>query len=322
MNKRAKRRAFGIFVLVAIMYVTVAFKLQDKIHPGRLASVGGDGPKAMTLVPSGQTAGGAAEAVSPAGRDERKTGHETSLLPSGEDGQNRSGELREKEGSARQAHPGSMALSKAAGSTSVLVSLPMVSFAMQQKWIDRDGLVSAVKVGCGSTSWKKPLDILRDKDIDGLRSLANTIGKKNLLLFLSKEGIPVPKDVSAEEILLGQGYRIEKEKLLELYGKYVTNEFDGLFPYADANTAIARSGRSFAYVTARRHRGVEQERPAQGWQVPNVTNLSIKAAVAELNRHTSNIKVFGNGVVADQQPKAFEWVRGEAECIIYGRTYR
>jgi exo-beta-1,3-glucanase (GH17 family) len=56
--------------------------------------------------------------------------------------------------------------------------------------------------------------------------------------------------------------------------------------------------------------------------VPNLINLSVRAAIEKLASHTSKIKVYGNGNVVEQSPRAFERTRGETECTIYGRTAR
>jgi beta-lactam-binding protein with PASTA domain len=57
------------------------------------------------------------------------------------------------------------------------------------------------------------------------------------------------------------------------------------------------------------------------WRMPNLEGLPIKAAIDKLAAHTSRIKVHGSGFVVDQSPKAFERLKGNSECAIYGRLY-
>jgi hypothetical protein len=56
--------------------------------------------------------------------------------------------------------------------------------------------------------------------------------------------------------------------------------------------------------------------------MPNLANLPMKTALEKLALKTSRVKIYGSGVVMDQNPKAFEKVKGEAPCAIYGRSYK
>ena len=56
--------------------------------------------------------------------------------------------------------------------------------------------------------------------------------------------------------------------------------------------------------------------------MPNLANLPMKAALEKLASKTSRIKIYGSGVVTDQNPKALEKVKGETQCAIYGRSYK
>jgi hypothetical protein len=47
----------------------------------------------------------------------------------------------------------------------------------------------------------------------------------------------------------------------------------------------------------------------------------VRAAVEKLAAHTSQIRIYGNGVIVSQSPRAFERLRGEAECSVQGRLY-
>ncbi len=57
-----------------------------------------------------------------------------------------------------------------------------------------------------NVAWKKPLEILKDHDEDGLRSIFSTIGQKRVLEFLKQEGVNPSGRLSAEDIILGRGY--------------------------------------------------------------------------------------------------------------------
>jgi hypothetical protein len=54
------------------------------------------------------------------------------------------------------------------------------------------------------------------------------------------------------------------------------------------------------------------------WRVPNVTDLPMKKAISKLLPYTRDIRVFGSGRVVKQHPRAFERVRGEVRCVLYG----
>jgi len=87
--------------------------------------------------------------------------------------------------------------------------------------------------------------------------------------------------------------------------------------------AIVKTSKGFEFSQAKEVYRTDQEKTeSPEWTMPNVTNLSMRAAVEKLALYTSKIKVYGNGNVVEQSPRAFERTRGETECIIYGRTAR
>jgi len=86
---------------------------------------------------------------------------------------------------------------------------------------------------------------------------------------------------------------------------------------------VVKTKKGFEFSQAREvHRADREKMEDPEWTMPNVINLSVRAAIEKLALHTSKIKVYGNGNVVEQNPKAFERIRGETECIIYGRTAR
>jgi hypothetical protein len=205
----------------------------------------------------------------------------------------------------------------------LFIALPLVAYAIKEGLIEREGLILVQKEGYTTVNCKKPLDILRDKDEHGLKAIARLIGKRQSLDFLKKEGIALNQDVDSEKIITGIGYSIEKEKLLSLYNKHVSEDFQGLFPFVMHGLAVVKTKKGYEFSQARE--GQEADRAKmedQEWMMPNLVNLSVRAAIEKLALHTSKIKVYGNGNIVEQSPRAFERTRGETECTIYGRTAR
>jgi hypothetical protein len=62
-------------------------------------------------------------------------------------------------------------------------------------------------------------------------------------------------------------------------------------------------------------------RGREEWDMPNLLHLPMRTAVERLSPHTGRIRVMGSGDVVEQHPRSTERVRGEAECILYGRTF-
>lgn len=206
---------------------------------------------------------------------------------------------------------------------SLFIALPLVAYAIKEGLIERDGLIFIQKEGYNTVNCKKPIDILRDKDEQGLKVIARLIGKRPSLDFLKREGIVLNQDLDSEKIIFGIGYSMEKEKLLSLYSKYVSEDFQCLFPFAMHGVSVVKTKQGFEFSRVREGQGIDRAKAEdQEWMVPNLINLSVRAAIEKLASHTSKIKVYGNGNVVEQSPRAFERTRGETECTIYGRTAR
>jgi hypothetical protein len=64
-----------------------------------------------------------------------------------------------------------------------------------------------------------------------------------------------------------------------------------------------------------------QRQSREEWSMPDLLYLPMRAAVEKLSTHTGKIRVLGSGHVVEQNPRSFERVHGEAECVLYGRTF-
>jgi hypothetical protein len=205
---------------------------------------------------------------------------------------------------------------------SLFIAVPIVCHAIREGLIEKDGLIFIKKDEYNNPRWKKTLDILKDKDEEGLRSISKAIGKKQIIDFLKKEGITQKQEIPMEDIILGKGYGVEKKRLLSLYDKHVRTDYPGLFPFSLEGVGIVRNKNGFEFQDKRDFAKESRGKEDTEWMVPNLTNLTIKDAFEKLSTHSAKIKIYGSGSVVDQNPKPFQRIRGETECIIYGRTYR
>lgn len=205
---------------------------------------------------------------------------------------------------------------------SYFVAIPIVCFAIRQGLVEREGLIFIRKEAQGSSYCKRPMDILKEKDEEGLRSMAKIIGKKQLISFFKKEGVALREELDPQDVILGKGYVIEKNVILSMYNRNVPEDYGTLFPYTIHTTEIRRVNDRFEFGhvpdTLRTHPDNNQNE----WVMPGLVNLPMKTALEKLAPYTSKIKIHGSGLVVEQQPKAFEKMKGETECIIHGRPYR
>ena len=323
-TKAINRRALAVYLVVCLLYVSVAFRIPEKLSMKRVA-VRPDAPsRDMNIQGSFESAGkgphprGATEERPPVPTDAHATAPEAS-----------STEITHAP-PEKGLTPGKPALerpSQVAGAPAgpeveprFFISIPITCYAIKEGWVDKETLVFSKKEGQHST-WLKPLDILKQQDEDGIKGILNIIGKNRLKEFFKKEGIDIRHNLSPEEIILGRGYLIEKKKLLSLYARFVPDECNDLFPLVLAQGGVVKRKQGFQFVStveaARVHTGQEESE----WRMPNLEGLSIKMAVDKLASHTGRIKVHGSGFVVDQSPKAFERLKGNSECAIYGRLF-
>lgn len=311
MNKKANRRAFFVCLLVTVMYASVAARLPEKFNVARVS--GEKRPMSKTLgasIPKPATKLPVSEVHASAPKDELSEKDSTDMpMPATEvPGSPTDAPVSGKNGDSME--PG------------LLIAIPIVSHAIKTGLIEETGLIFVQKEGYNTINCNKPIDILKDRDEQGLRVIARIIGNRQSLDFLKKEGILTKANMDSESIILGAGYMINQEKLLSLYDKHVSRDFDKLFPFVANGVAVTKTSKGFALVPAKERPQVPNVKEESEWMMPNVMNLPMKAAIEKITVHTSNIKVHGSGVVTDQQPPPFERTRGETECVLYGRSLR
>lgn len=204
----------------------------------------------------------------------------------------------------------------------LFIAIPIVMFAIKEGIIEKGGLICIKGRNTARADFKKPLDILKDKDEDGLVSVAEIIGKKQIFQLLKKEDIVVKKELSLSNLILGKGYAIDRKKLLMLFAGYVTGEDNGLFPFVYNNMEIVKGPKGFEIAGFNGRGGTQVATTNAEWVMPDLANLPMKTALEKLAGKTSRIKIHGSGYVMDQNPRAFEKIRGETPCVLYGRSYK
>ncbi len=205
---------------------------------------------------------------------------------------------------------------------SLFIAIPIVLSAIQEGLIEKEGLILIKGETNARADFKKPFDILKDKDEEGLASIAGIIGKKQLLHLLKKDGITIKDDLELNDIMLGKGYTIEKKALLAGFDNHVTDEHKGLFPFMFHGLEMTKTAKGFEIVEKDRHTKINSPVAETEWVMPNLINLPMKGALEKVSVRTSKIKIMGSGIVTDQQPKPNEKVRGDIDCTIYGRSYK
>ncbi|MBA4389676.1 MAG: hypothetical protein C0399_01900 [Syntrophus sp. (in: bacteria)] len=203
---------------------------------------------------------------------------------------------------------------------SLFIAIPIVLSAIKEGLIEKEGLILIKGETNARADFKKPFDILRDKDEDGLVSIAGIIGKKQLLHLLKKDGISIKDDLELSDIILGKEYTIEKKSLLASFDNHVTDEYKDLFPFVSNGFEIAKTSKGFEIVETRGRAKINSQPAETEWVMPNLINLPMKGALEKVSMMTSKIKLVGSGIVTDQQPKPYEKVRGDIDCTIYGRS--
>lgn len=295
MNKKSRKRAFFVYVIICLIYICVAFRLTEKVSMQRTTDVQAAPSRGMMVPAPGES------------NDVSEPRVETVKEPT-------------PEPVRPTTQIESVAGEQSAMEPSLLISIPVICYAIKEGWVEKEGLIFSKKDAYNNVSWKKPIEILKDHDEDGIRNILNTIGNKRVLEFIRREGITAGTGLSAEDIILGRGYTVDRQKLVALYDVYVSKGYDELFPFSVQQGGMVKSASGFQLRQGRElpkeaHKAAETE-----WMMPNLTNLPIKVAVEKLSTHTSRIKVYGNGYVMSQSPRALERLKGERECTIQGRS--
>ncbi len=304
MNKKSKKRAFFVYVILCLFYAVVMFRIPEKLNMTRISDPQ-SGPSKSSFLPAPQSSG--------RGDAARLPGEKTvdAALPA-------KGEPAAKE-PVKQATEGAIA-ERADMEPSLLISVPIVCYAVRERWLEKDSLIFTKKDAYNNVTWRKPIEILKEHDEEGLRSILSTIGKKRVVEFMKKEGVAVGSDLSPEDLILGKGYRVDKQRLLALYDRYVADTCDEVFPFATRQAGIARGTGGFYFTKGRDSLRESAKAPEPEWMMPNLANLPMRLAIEKLAPYTSRVKVHGSGHVVSQSPRAFERLRGEPECVIQGRS--
>ncbi|OPY69574.1 MAG: hypothetical protein A4E57_01059 [Syntrophorhabdaceae bacterium PtaU1.Bin034] len=320
MNKKSKRRAFFVCAIMCLLYVSVSFRLPQKMSMTRTSDERQVPSEGMMMPVAGAETGeqkrssmekAAHVTVAPAAARETE---EKVKAPEINHVQTVSVDAAPDVKNEKLALPGGSGVEP-----SILISIPLVCYAIREGWVEKESLIFGKKDAYNNVRWRKPIEILKDHDEEGIRNILTTIGQKRVLEFMKEEGISPKSGLSAEDLMLGKGYQLDKEKLLSLYEKHVGNTCDEIFPFSVKELGIAKGARGFQLTTGKEgprdvSRSVEAE-----WMMPNLTSLPMRLAVKKLAAHTSRVKVYGSGHVVSQSPKAFSRLTGEQECIIQGK---
>ncbi len=314
MNKKSKKRAFLVFVLICLLYVSVTFRFPEKMSMKRISEEQTPPSKGIILpVPDMDTTtrnpSPSQRALSPSTASPASP--ETGEAMIGPEVKNQSAAMKDDQSTA--AGPSGI-------EPSLLISIPVVCYAIKEGWIEKESLIFGKKDAYNNMIWKKPIEILKDHDEDGVRSILTTIGQKRVLDFIRKEGLSPASELSAENIILGKGYRVDEEKLIAMYNKHVGTTCDELFPFSLREIAIAKGKYGFEITRGKEGLKNNNKTAEAEWMMPNLANLPIRLAIGKLSAHTGRIKVYGNGHVVSQSPRAFERLNGEQECVIQGRV--
>lgn len=325
MNKTSKKRAFFVVFAICLVYISVAFRITDLFSMRRVLPDHSSQTSPMNVYAGGlekeETSGN-----SPKPAEETDQTRDTLPFPaSAQETSPRYAPgmtLRSehvKEPTKNRVGAAVAANDELPVEPSLLIALPVICHALKEGRVDKNGLIFSKKNGYNNGNWKKPADILRDHDEEGVKVLLHTIGKDFLLETLRKEGIQVRPDVSTEQLMAGKGYTVDRKKLLSLYHLHVADGYNDLFPFMLPTAGVIRTKAGFELVGPMKT--VKPAKAEEEWLMPNLANLPLRLAVEKLAAHTSKIKVYGSGVVVEQSPRPFERLRGEPECSIQGRLY-
>ena len=314
MNKKSKKRASLVFVLICLLYVSVTFRFPEKMSMRRISEEQTPPSNSMTLQASDtdttdRNASPSQRALSPftafpasPETDEAMMRPEVKNQPAAM-----------KDNQSTPAGPSGI-------EPSLLISIPVVCYAIKEGWIEKEGLIFGKKDAYNKVIWKKPIEILKDHDEDGVRSILTTIGQKRIVEFVRKEGLSPASELSADDIILGKGYRVDEEKLIAMYNKHVGTMCDELFPFSLRDIGVMKGKYGFEITRGKEGPKDDKKTAETEWMMPNLANLPIRLAIGKLSAHTGRIKVYGNGHVMSQSPRAFERLQGEQECVIQGRV--
>jgi hypothetical protein len=312
MNRKSRKRASFVYAILCLFYATIMFRIPEKLSMTRTSDahvvpsnssilplpntnvvekrLPPEGAPSYTPIPStaaGTTEGmktpEVVEAPAPVSLVRPANGNQSGIEPS------------------------------------LLISIPVICHALREGWLERDSLIFAKKDAYNNVSWRKPLEILKEHDEEGIKNILNTIGQKRVLDFMKREAICPNGALNAEDVLVGKGYAVDRGKLIAMYEKYVGKTCDDIFPFSDGLLGITKDSRGKFRLIAGRPQGESSKVAKQEWMMPNLTGMTMRAAIDKLTVQTSNVRVRGYGLVVSQSPRPFERLKGEAVCVIEGR---
>lgn len=282
MNKQAIRKAFIVCTLIGLTYAGIALNVQDRISMKRTSGpLAAKAPRSLSI---------AAPQAKP------------------------------------DPVPGKKALvadSSAGIEPAFLIAVPVVAYAIHENLLEKDGMVVVQKSEDDPSSvyLKKPLDILRDKDKNGLKAISRIIGKKNIEVFLTRQGVKIPDRSLSVDSITGIGYSIDRNLLVSMYNQYVGEGFASLMPYASGGFEVSRKNNGFQINAVRNEKNPENAEASSAFSMPDLSGLSVKAALDRISSK-AEVKIYGSGIVVDQFPKPREKVEKETRCVLYGRSYQ
>lgn len=337
MNKTSKKRAFFVVLAMCLVYVSVALKVTDMFsmrrvlpdHVGEMSPMnvyaGGLKKDEASSTSSQKTSGDTDQTPDISSSSAKTQEPPPTYTPIAGPGAVEQPGKEPPKAVEDKIHRGSTATLAASDRLSIepslLIVLPVICLAMKEGRIDKEGLIFSKKDAYNTGNWKKPFDILRDHDEEGIKVLLHNIGKDFLPEILRKEGIQTGPEVSREQLMTGKGYTVDKKKLLSLYHRHVAEGYNDLFPFMLPTVGVIKTKAGFELVESPRPAKPSVKEQEEEWLMPNLANLPLRVAVERLAAHTSKVRVYGSGVVVEQSPRPFERLRGESECSIEGRLY-
>jgi hypothetical protein len=318
MNKKSKRRAFFVYVIICLLYVIVGFGLPGKMSMTRISDEKLTPSKGMVLpLPNSNVV---EQVLPPEGAPSCTSVPDAATDTAEEAKAPVANDATRPSAVAQSPDAQSVAGGKSGIEPSLLISIPIVCYAIREGWLEKESLIFGKKDVYNSVGWRKPIEILKDHDEQGIRNILNTIGEKRMSEFMKKEGLGLNAGLRAEDVILGKGYTVERQRLISLYDRYVSNTCDELFPFMVGDTGITKGGSGFVLTSGKKPGKDGNRAPEEEWMMPNLANLPIRTAVEKLAVHTSRIKIVGTGQVTNQFPRPFERLKGESECLIQGRS--
>ena len=317
MNKKSKKRAFFVYLIICLLYVFVGLRLPEKISMARISGEQ-QAPSRSTILPLPNS--NAVQHSFPPQGAPSCTSVPQAVADVAEDAQGPGAISRLAPSAGAQSPDALSAVVAPFGiEPSLLISIPVVCHAFKEGWVEKESLIFGKKDAYNNVCWRKPIEILKDHDEEGIRNILNTIGQKRVLEFMKREGIAFRPGLSPEDVVLGKGYTVRKEKLIALFERYASDLGDDFFPFSAGQFAIEKGPSGFrltkAKPTGKEPAGTVEEE----WMMPNLANFPMRSAVEKLSSHTSHIRIVGGGQVMGQTPHAFERLKGEQECVLQGR---